>query len=134
MALGDAIYNKLSNDAATAAIVGNRIYPGFSSEGIYPLCAYTIKGLVDDAINKGSTQHFSVVVTCLAYSYTQAAALLTAVKAAIDRQVWTAGTTSVSSVLFEDSDESSFTENGNQEVIYYEHEATFSVFSTEIST
>ena len=94
--LGKAIYARLSEDSGVAALVGTRVYPFEQppQNRVYPLITYKIGGDEDDIQTYDGASQLtddSVDVACIAESYSAAAELNEAIKAALNGQLGTWG-------------------------------------------
>ena len=125
-----AIYGQLSGNAGVAAIVGTNVFTDVGTTGVWPQVAFEVAQEVDDAIDARELQRFHVSVSCEALKHADARTLRDAVKAAMDRQTWTTGTTTVVSCQYVDGDENAQAQDGgNVNRVYYAMDLQFSILA-----
>jgi hypothetical protein len=130
MALADALFDRLSHNAAVAALVGDRIEPDTSTSTTFPIVVYSIEPEQDATLGQDAvTIQYHVTLGIVALTRTQADAIAAAVKAALNDQTWTTGSTKVVAVTFIDATSDSQDDSGNKERIYHLTDQNYSIFA-----
>lgn len=107
MKIGIAIFELLSSNAGVAAIVDNRIFPSIAAKNAaLPFVTYDVINVTpnDDKSGAALVDEIDVEIIGHAATYTQAAQLGDAVRAALDRQSITVGDVVVDSIQFQTAD------------------------------
>lgn len=115
MSLGGAVYNILSNDTNTAAIVGTKIFPNIATQKTnFPFIIYTVidSNPEDTKDLTGDVNRIRLQVSCFCKTYTQCETLEAAVIAILNRWNGTSDSTVINSFtldnqvdLFEEDNE-----------------------------
>lgn len=107
MKTGIGIFNLLNNDAATSAIVGNRIFPALTSKNAaLPYVTYDIITITPNDTKTGVSRvdEIDVEMVCHAATYSAASDLGDAVRAALDRSNVTLDDVVFDSIQFQTGD------------------------------
>jgi hypothetical protein len=130
MALGDAIFDRLSNDEAVTELVADRIEPDISSSEEFPFVVYTIERDPDNTLSRNAVTHrHSVTISITAESRAQANATAAAIKDSLDDESWVTGETKVVAVTFLGQTIGLFTDGEDVETILYTVEQTYGIFA-----
>jgi hypothetical protein len=134
--IGKAIFDRLSNDAAVKAIVGNRVYPMISPDNVYPLITYQVHREPEDTIQPLVMKEFTITITMVTLkniarpsAYSDLQALRAAVVAALDRQGGTWGGVYVKGFYLQDGEEDSYSDDANSEQTFYQAEDEYRVWA-----
>lgn len=107
MKSGIGIFSLLSNDAAVAAIVANRIFPAITSKAAkLPFVTYDIINITPNDTKTGTSKvdELDVEIVCHAETYSAASDLADASRAALDRSNVTLPAVTIDSIQFQTGD------------------------------
>lgn len=107
MKSGIGIFSLLSNDAAVAAIVTNRIFPAITSKAAkLPFVTYDIINITPNDTKSGASKvdELDVEIVCHAETYSAASDLADASRAALDRSNVALPAVTIDSIQFQSGD------------------------------
>jgi hypothetical protein len=122
--------------AVITPMVGRRVYPLVSQDGVYPLITYQTHKEAEGSITALATKEFTVTLTIETKkdaahpaAYSDLTTLAVAVQKLLDRRGGTWGGIPVKGFYFKGADEDSFSNEQNAEEIFYQAEHEYRVWA-----